>query len=350
MAPFVFIRLDKIGDLALSLEVDQHPALAGKVFWLISAGLGVIPSHGIPPRNFLELSSHPSDWRSSYGKLVQLLREKKPKAVVIFQAPWWVSLACWRAKVPKRVGRLSQWHSFLFLNHGIRQARSLSEKHEAQYNLDLVLNGLLDDLSFHQDDFPSSQKPLPLRLKVDTDHQWLGSLSLKWGEYVVIHPGMFGSALNWPSTRYNELIGDLKQDQPVVVTGTTMDEPFLRDIKEKWGKDPRVLILQNKVDLFRLLHLLSGAKWVLAPSTGVLHLAAALGKKTVGIYSPILAHHPRRWGPLGPRSSYLLPNVICPAKTECLGEKCSYFPCMSSISSSKVLKFLQKESSESPFE
>jgi ADP-heptose:LPS heptosyltransferase len=48
---------------------------------------------------------------------------------------------------------------------------------------------------------------------------------------------------------------------------------------------------------------------VIAPSTGVLHLAASLGTVSVGIYSPRRVEHPRRWGPKGIHTVYLVPQV-----------------------------------------
>ena len=50
------------------------------------------------------------------------------------------------------------------------------------------------------------------------------------------------------------------------------------------------------------------ARSVVAPSTGVLHLAAALGVPAIGIYSPLKVEHPRRWAPRGPRATFLVPD------------------------------------------
>ena len=37
-------------------------------------------------------------------------------------------IAAWLAGVPERIGRQSQWHSFLFLNIPVRQKRSLADR------------------------------------------------------------------------------------------------------------------------------------------------------------------------------------------------------------------------------
>ncbi len=328
----IFIRLDKIGDLIASMSVDQHSALQNEeITWVISKGLAWIPQSGLPSRKHLEIPSSKNNWQNAYKNLLNFLRDKKPRGVVVLYAPWWVSLACWRAKVPLRVGRLSQWHSFLFFNRRLRQTRSLSEKHENDYNLELIEYGL----SLVHEKIPY------FKMKIDGNPGLLSRQGVLANEYVVVHPGMFGSALNWPQAKYNELIARLSEKNMVLVTGTKNDERFLTEIKPRWQGSSRVKILQDQLSFDELLSLLSTAKYVVAPSTGVLHLAAALGKKCVGIYSPILAHHPRRWGPLGSKAGFLLPNVNCPAKNKCLEYKCPHYPCMNSISVESVLSMLE---------
>src|SRR5690606_18401874 len=48
------------------------------------------------------------------------------------------SYVAWITKVPFRGGLISRWQSFLFLNKGVRQKRSLANMHEADYNLELL--------------------------------------------------------------------------------------------------------------------------------------------------------------------------------------------------------------------
>jgi heptosyltransferase I len=298
----VFIRLDKIGDLVSTLSVDEHPELRNwKVKWVVSSGLGWIAAQATPPRDFIEISPDKKNWKESYRRLFKFLRQEKPEAVVVFQAPWWVSLACFRAQIPLRIGRKSQWHSFLFFNRSFRQSRSLSEKHEAQYNQELVEQGL----GLKHVDLP------PLRLQGNFAPHLLEKLNVQKNKYLVVHPGMFGSALNWPQSHYNTLIENLVGKNVVVVTGTPQDERFLSEIKQRWKSHPQVRIAQGKLSLQELMSVLSMSSGIIAPSTGVLHLAASLGIPSVGIYSPILAHHPKRWGPRGPRTIFLLPPEGC---------------------------------------
>ena len=47
--------------------------------------------------------------------------------------------------------------------------------------------------------------------------------------------------------------------------------------------------------------------WIL----GVLHLAAALGKFALGLYSPMKPIHPGRWMPIGKNANYLVVKKNC---------------------------------------
>lgn len=327
----IFLRLDKIGDLIATLPVDQMPWLRERniaVKWVIAKGLGSIAKVAEPAREFIELDL--KDKKASTKRLIEYLKFEKPDVVVVFYAPWWVGYACLRAGVPLRVTRRSQWHSFLFFNRGLRQSRSLAEKHEADYNRELV------ECAFDQ---PPGMTPF-LTLNPPIKRQLFEKYALQPNEYFVIHPGMAGSALNWPQSHYSILIEKLINAGTVVITGTAADDPYLTELRPQWEKNPRVRWLQNQLSMDELMSLLKTARGVVAPSTGVLHLAASMNTRAVGIYSPILVHRAKRWGPRGLHATALSPSVDCPATDRCWGEKCPYYPCMNDIRVNDVLKHL----------
>lgn len=329
MPKAVLIRLDKIGDLISTLPVDEIELFKDhEIHWVIAQGLGFIPQNAVPKRNFIELN--PKKKWASFKKLIQFLEEKEPEIAISFQAPWWVSLALWVAHVPLRVGSLSQWHSLLFLNAGLRQKRSLARQHESDYNADLVYH------AWNKVRSPEQIAPI-LKLKAPTEIS-LAPWNLQSKKYIVVHPGMAGSALNWKTESYLELIEKLKQKNLILITGTPADEPWLQQIKIRFKDDPQVLILQNKLSAPELLRVLAEALFVIAPSTGVLHLAASLGVPCAGIYSPIQVQHPTRWKARGSSNvSIFVPPVPCPARFHCLGSKCTYYYCMDQITVSQVL-------------
>lgn len=295
----LLIRLDKIGDLICTLCVDQVSFLKDcEVQWVIAKGLSFIPENAEPPRQFIELSK--DNWKVSLKALREFIRSFQPDVAVSFQAPWWVNYALWAESVPVRAGVKSQWHSFLFLNKGLRQRRSFAIKHEAEYNKDLLAHAF--DVE--------SQEPAPvLKLAAPAQPILFERHQLVPEQYIVIHPGMAGSALNWPIPSYLQLIAEVAEKTQVVITGTAADEPWLKEIKEKFKHNTRVLILQNKLSAKDLLVILKRAKAVVVPSTGVAHIAASLGTSVLGIYSPVRVQHPRRWAARGDKVQIFMPKT-----------------------------------------
>lgn len=302
----VLVRMDKIGDLVLTMPVDEHPALGGvREHWFISSGMGFVPENALPARAFTEFQRRFS--ATEFMRMVNWLRENQPRTVILLHNPWWVSCAAWWAGVPERMGRLSQWHSFFFLNIGIRQKRSAADRHESDYNFDLVENGFARLGIRPSVDLPAL-KARYLRLRPPGRAAILDRHGLQPERFRVVHPGMAGSALNWPSENYRALITALAEKEPVVITGTKMDEKYLEPLKTLTDH-PHVRWLVGELTTNDLLEVLAASRSVVAPSTGVLHLAASLGRPTLGIYSPRKVEHPRRWGPKGARAAYLLPPV-----------------------------------------
>ena len=96
-------------------------------------------------------------------------------------------------------------------------------------------------------------------------------------------------------------------------------------------------VLAGRYDLPEFLGVLSGGDVMVAPSTGPLHLAAALGLAAVGLYPPVVTMSPERWGPRGPWVRAVTPPVSCPARRVCTGARCEYFNCMNLIGTEEVL-------------
>lgn len=319
----VLIRLDKIGDLICTLPVDQ--VLDESVYditWVVQKGLGRILDLGQKRRKYIELDKQ--DVERSKQQLSDFLHQHHFDIAISFQCPWWTNFELFKARIKKRIGVLSQWHSFLFLNDGLRQRRSQSIKHEYEYNLDLIkkITGPL----------PEETSKNYFKFKKPTSSEVIHKYDLGSGEFVVVHPGMMGSALNWPQSKYIEYIySQIDLGKHVVVTGTDTDQPYLLKISAEFENHPKVTWLQSKLNFEELLQVLYYAEKILAPSTGVAHLAASLDKNVHAIFSPVKVHHPTRWAPRGNHVQVYLPSVQCPGENKCLGRVCPHYYCMEMV-------------------
>lgn len=310
----VLVRMDKIGDLVLSLPADELPIFAqAKKHWFISSGMEFIADHASPPRIYTAFKKWWS-W-AEFCRMIRLLRQLKPQMVIVLYAPWWVGLAALLARVNVRIGRLSQWHSYLFFNYGVRQSRSQSQHHESMYNT-LLIESALHKLNCKV----NSPPPSPLQLVSAANPKLLAKYDLQAKKYIVVHPGMFGSALNWPLPHYVELVQKLVNHSKVVITGTQGDRDIILKLKAQLKTQTNIIWSNEQLSPEELLSLLQLAQVVIAPSTGVLHLAASLNTPCVGIYSPRQAESVVRWGPRGKQVTTLSAPLELDTAEETMGQ------------------------------
>lgn len=119
------------------------------------------------------------------------------------------------------------------------------------------------------------------------------------GPYVVFHmwpSGDYAELKEWPGQQWGELARACRQQNlHVVLTGGKHDmEPTSRWIRQfniTNGIEDR-----TGVSLAETLSILEGAKAVVSVNTGIMHVAAALGRPTIGLHGPTNA---KRWGPIG---------------------------------------------------
>ena len=335
----LFVRLDRIGDLVLTLPTDSS-VIIDRVDWWIPRGLSFVTEHASPPRNAQEFAKVLT--LVEIFSLARAVRKNRYDLAVVFHAPWWVGFVLWLARVPVRIGVHSQWHSFLFLNRGVRQKRSSAEMSELEYNFRLLEEGLARP--------PGSLTRVTLTLNAKSGRPDVLTSRLSTrdvGEYFVIHPGMGGSALNWSTDRYAALIGKLALKHDVVITGTASDDAFLSPIRKKLGgENARIIWLDGKLSGAELLSVLQNARAVVAPSTGVLHLAASTGVPTLGLFSPIRVQRAVRWGPQGQRTAVIEPPMKCPGAVACEGPACARGNCMDLITVSDVVARLEQLTSK----
>lgn len=338
----LFVRVDRIGDLVLTLPADQL-FNSSNTTWLINEGLGFLPEMSRPKRIYKEIKKD-----FSIKRLMQLIRWLKAERfthLLVFHAPWWIGFAAWLARIPHRSGRLSQWHSFVFFNEGYRQSRIAGERSELDYNIELAAQ-------FSDKKNKITNEVKSLQISSYLGESVLNEFGLSTKKYIVIHAGMSGSARNWTIENYASLVYRLLKQSTVVMTGTAADTKWLSPLRDQLKKYEATILennihsliwTDNKLNPSQLIAILENAEVVVAPSTGVIHLAAACGVPVVGLYSPVKSQNALRWGPKGINVSTLTPKVECPALKECLLKKCSKYDCMETLTVEAVLDEIKQK-------
>lgn len=115
---------------------------------------------------------------------------------------------------------------------------------------------------------------------------WLISSKIK--KYIIVHPGFGFSDMPfpsrwWPEERYAEIIEKLikKTNYNIILTGNKNEEVFINSIMQKCNNKDKVINSAGLFNINQLAALVSNSQLVIAPSTGIIHIASALGKKIV---------------------------------------------------------------------
>ncbi len=299
MKKILVVRADRLGDVILStpvLEALKVKLPDAEISFLVQPPMKSI----LEGQGYRLLSFDP---RVSFYEIVRSLKAENFDAAIVLQHNPKISMAVWMAGIPVRVGPLSKPTSWICFNRGVRQRRSRVEKHEAEYGLDL-LRAFLASVGLTLE---SGEKYPP---RVNAKSSTKSNPVTFWCCNVVVHPGMGGSAHNWPAFHYSELIvGLLRSGKKVGITGGSSDRefvgPIVESIKEKISvAEAENLVLfggafegEKDLSLRELAEIFRGAQVVIAPSTGPLHLAAAVGARVIGLYPNTPVQSAKRWGP-----------------------------------------------------
>lgn len=112
-------------------------------------------------------------------------------------------------------------------------------------------------------------------------------------------------------------------------------------IIDKVGFDNIRVLREGQFDLHRLAYLFSKSKCVISNDSGPMHLAAAMGAKTIGLFGP---NTPKRWAPYGKGNKAIYHKRPC---SPCIDNKtgemggCKEAWCMKSITAKEVLKCIK---------
>ncbi len=103
------------------------------------------------------------------------------------------------------------------------------------------------------------------------------------GEYTVLHVGASTPLKQWPFARWREVARRLRADGLRVVWSGGANE---RAILDEVGRDAFDVDLVGRLDLPQLWQLLSNARLLVCPDTGIAHLGRLVGVPTVALFGP----------------------------------------------------------------
>ena len=206
------------------------------------------------------------------------------------------ALALWLARVPLRIGPATKIAQ-LFLNRKLRQKRSLSQKPEYLYNLDLAkfyieLNG----------DIPTEPESPPY---LEFSHEQTRALRTQYlnenatphdARLVFIHPGSGGSAVNLTRNQFAQLANQLVKSNKVyfVITAGPDELQAAKSLARLLPKQ-QCSIYHSLEGLETFARFISICDLFISGSTGPLHVAGALNVPTTAFYPARRSATALRW-------------------------------------------------------
>ena len=208
-----------------------------------------------------------------------------------------------QAGIPRRIGTTNRLYHWFYCNTLVRLSRKNSPYHEAQLNLKLLrplgakklytlpeIGGLygLTKLS-----------PLEPANAALFDREKFN---------LILHPKSRGHGREWGLDNFKRLAEILPKDRfKIFVTGTAEEGKLVKPLLEY----PHLTDMTGRLSLPQFISFIAGADGLVASGTGPLHLAAALGINSLGLFPPIRPIHPGRWRPIGKRANFFVKHKDC---------------------------------------
>jgi heptosyltransferase-2 len=260
--------------------------------------------------------------------LVKEVKGSKFDVTVLLRPTFRLALLLFLAGIRYRIGTGYRFYQMLF-NRKVYVHRKRNLRHEADYNLDLLR--------------PLGIRPEKIIPRVYLTPEEESLAQQIWREFeittddtvVVIHPGSGDSALNLPAKRFAQVADRLAKelDAKILLTGTKKEMDLIDFIRRSMQQ--QAVDLTGRTSVRELAAVLKNADAVISNSTGPLHVAAAVGTPTVGIFCPIFAAGPIRWGAYGEGHEVVLPPV--PVCDKCKPKSCPHYDCMDKIKAEHVV-------------
>ncbi|MCL4799511.1 MAG: lipopolysaccharide heptosyltransferase II [Burkholderiales bacterium] len=237
------------------------------------------------------------------------------------------ALVPWLARIPRRIGFVGESRYF-----------ALNVRHALDEKALPLMAERYAKLAEPPDAPPV--RPLPtVRLEVDEANLLISVARLgldRSRPVAVLCPGAeFGPAKRWPVAHFADLARALdSRGVGVWLIGSAKDRPLGDEIAERAQGAARNLC--GKTDLGAAIDLMSVAAAVVSNDSGLMHVAAALGRPLVALYG---SSSPDHTPPLAPAARILKLDLAC---SPCFARECplGHFRCMNELTPQMVLAAL----------
>ncbi len=152
---------------------------------------------------------------------------------------------------------------------------------------------------------------------------------------LVVNPGGNWALKRWPADNFNKLLKKVSfyEGIKIVISGAPKDKLLAENISK--GMNKKALIIAGEMSIKELIALMKRADLVLSADSGPLHLANALGTKTIAIFGPT---NKNITGPKGSGEATILCKDIGCNRTPCYFLECANNLCMQAVNADEVYR------------
>jgi ADP-heptose:LPS heptosyltransferase len=211
-----------------------------------------------------------------------------------------VARAARTARIKYRLATSHRLYNLWTCNRFVHFSRRKSDLHEAQLNLKM-LTPLGINTGFTRPDIVGlygwkELNPDCRRFKAYFNDKF----------NLILHMKSYGNAKEWPAGEFLKLAELLPHDRfNLLITGTEPEGAAIRKEIPGIFTLPHVTDVTGKFDIDTFFDFIQCSDGLLSCSTGPLHIAAATGVRTLGLFPSARPKHAGRWGPLGKKAAYL---------------------------------------------
>jgi heptosyltransferase-2 len=272
--------------------------------------------------------------------LARLVRPQRYAAAVVTWATLMTAEVPFVARIPVRVGQARRLYSRLFTERVVvRSELGDRQTHWTQILLDYAraIGGDTADARPTVVPTADDERDAAALLRV---HDIAGGFAL-------LHPtrGLSAQRARWPLTGFVALARQMaaRDALPVLVTGSPADADIAHAIADAAGRG--VVSIAGATSLGVFAALARRCAYIVAMDSGPMHVAAATGAPTVGIFA-LVSDEPDRWAPLGPRTAVVRARYPCPPAHR--KETCPDFACVRELDVRAVLAALDSVCAAQP--
>lgn len=259
--------------------------------------------------------------KGSFVKTVNAIRECKFTDGLLVMPTETAAYQMFLAGVKNRIGVGRKLYEVITFMKSVSRNKYIPLRHEADYCMDLARAiGVVTD-KLNPEIFTSD-------IEQEQGEELLKASGSKPGrERIIVHTGSGGSSRNWSEKKYNVLVEMLlkKSDNlEIVLTAKEMSQGFAKECINL-GNGRVVNVVPSVKRLRDLILIIARADTLIASSTGPLHIASALGVRTIGLFCHRPMNCAKHWGALGSNAANLeISKEYCDTNCSVDKENCSF--------------------------